>query len=54
MSNKKITTEVSPECCKQLKILAVQKEMSLQKVVAEILEKVMSKKKQVVDDVTVE
>lgn len=41
---KKITAEVSHECWKALKILAVQMEVSLQVVVADILERSMKKK----------
>lgn len=41
---KKVTAEVSHECWKALKLLAVQKEVSLQRIVQEVLEKVMSKK----------
>lgn len=43
----RITTQVSKECWKQLKILAVQKEVSLQLVTQEVLEKAMNKKKSV-------
>lgn len=43
-SKKKVTAEVSHECWKALKILAVQKEVSLQLVVADILERSMKKK----------
>lgn len=42
--DKKITASVSHECWKALKVLAVQKEVSLQLVVKEVLEKSMSKK----------
>jgi len=42
--DKKITASVSHECWKALKILAVQKEVSLQLVVKDVLEKSMSKK----------
>jgi hypothetical protein len=42
--NKKITASVSHECWKALKMLAVQKEVSLQLIVQEILEKAMGKK----------
>jgi predicted DNA-binding ribbon-helix-helix protein len=41
---KKITTEVSNAVWKELKVLAVQKEISLQMVVAELLERSMQKK----------
>lgn len=41
---KKVTASVSLECWKALKVLAVQKEVSLQEVVREVLEKSMSKK----------
>jgi len=41
---KKVTAEVSKECWKTLKVLAVQKEISLQLVVQEILERSISKK----------
>lgn len=40
---KKITASVSLECWKALKILAVQKEISLQLAVQEVLEKSMQK-----------
>ncbi len=53
MNPKKITAEVTHDCWKQLKLLAVQKDTSLQKVIAEILEKVTNRKKIVVDDVSV-
>jgi len=42
--DKKVTASVSHECWKALKVLAVQKEVSLQLVVQDILEKSMSKK----------
>jgi len=42
--DKKITASVSHECWKALKVLAVQKEVSLQLVVQDILHKSMSKK----------
>ena len=42
--DKKVTASVSHECWKALKILAVQKEVSLQLVVQDILERSMSKK----------
>ena len=42
--NKKVTAEVSHECWKGLKLLAVQKEVSLQRIVQEVLERCMSKK----------
>lgn len=41
---KKVTASVSLECWKALKVLAVQKEVSLQVVVQEVLEKSMQKK----------
>lgn len=41
---KKITASVSHECWKALKVLAVQKEVSLQVVVKEVLERSMSKR----------
>lgn len=41
---KKITASVSHECWKALKVLAVQKEVSLQLVVQDILERSMQKK----------
>ena len=40
---KKVTAEVTKECWKALKVLAVQKEIALHAVVAEILEKCMKK-----------
>ena len=46
MEYKKVQTEVSKECWKQLKVIAIQKEISLQRVVQDILERSMSKKKQ--------
>jgi predicted HicB family RNase H-like nuclease len=42
--HKKVTAEVSKECWKALKVLAVQKEISLQQVVQDILEKNMQRK----------
>lgn len=42
--DKKITASISHECWKALKVLAVQKEVSLQVVVREVLEKSMNKK----------
>lgn len=41
---KKVTTSVSLECWKELKVLAVRKQVSLQQVVQDILEKSMQKK----------
>jgi predicted HicB family RNase H-like nuclease len=41
---KKVTAEISKDCWKALKVLAVQKEVSLAEVVKEVLEKSMSKK----------
>lgn len=40
---KKITAEVTKECWKALKVLAVQKELALHAVVAEVLERSMKK-----------
>lgn len=42
--DKKVTASINFECWKQLKILAVQKEVNLQAVVKEILERSMLKK----------
>ena len=42
---KKVGTEVSKECLKKLKILAIQKEITLQECLRNILEKSMSSKK---------
>lgn len=42
--NKKITAEVSHECWKSLKLLAVQKEVSLQQIIKQVLEKCMSRR----------
>jgi predicted DNA binding CopG/RHH family protein len=42
--DKKITASVSHECWKALKVLAVQKEVSLQVVVREVLERMMLKR----------
>lgn len=41
--DKRITTSVSHECWKSLKVLAVQKEVNLQKVVTEVLENYINK-----------
>lgn len=41
---KKVTAEVSKECWKALKVLAVQKEINLSQVVQEILEKSINKR----------
>ena len=43
-SSKKVQTEVSKECWIALKIVALQKDISLQKVITDILERSMSKK----------
>lgn len=40
----RIVTEVTKECRKQLRILAIQKEITLPLVVKEILERAMAKK----------
>lgn len=40
---KKVTAEVSKDCWKALRIIAVQKELALHAVVAEVLEKSMKK-----------
>jgi len=41
---RKISAEVSKECWKKLKIISVQKEISLAECIKEILEKSVSKK----------
>lgn len=41
---KKVTAEVSNECLKKLKILSIQKDLSLAELVKEILERNVSKK----------
>ena len=41
---KKVGTEVSNECLKKLKILAIQQEVALHEKVREILERAVSKK----------
>lgn len=41
---KKINVEVTNECWKKLKILSIQKEVSLPQLVKEVLEKAVSKK----------
>ena len=46
----RIVTEVSKECRKQLRILAIQKETTLPLVVKEILERAMSKKVQTANE----
>lgn len=46
---KKVTAEVNKETWKALKVLAVQKEVSLQQVVQDILEKSMSKKSKLLE-----
>ena len=46
---RKVTASVSHECWKALKILAVQKEVSLQVVVRDVLEKSMQKKIKAID-----
>lgn len=48
-SEKKVSASVSNDCWKSLKVLAVQREVSLQQVVQDILERYSSKKKVVVD-----
>lgn len=48
-NEKKVTATVSNECWKALKVLAVQKEVSLQTIVQEILERYSSKKKVITD-----
>lgn len=40
----RVTTEVSKECRKQLRILAIQKDMTLSEVINDVLERAMSKK----------
>ena len=42
--NKKVTTSVTHECWKSLKFLACEKEVSLQKIMQQILEEKMAKK----------
>ncbi len=44
MKDKKISSTVSIECWKQLKIIGIQKGINLQLVVKDILEKVLNKK----------
>lgn len=46
----RIVTEVTKECRKQLRILAIQKETTLPLVVKEILERAMSKKVQTANE----
>lgn len=41
---KKVSTEVSHDCLKKLKITAIQKEITLAELVRDILERSMSKK----------
>lgn len=41
---KKLNIEINNECWKKLKILSIQKEISLNQCVKELLEKIMSKK----------
>lgn len=48
---KKITLEVSNDCWKKLKILSIQKEISLQDCVKDILEKSMMKKNLLEEDI---
>lgn len=47
---RKVTASISNDCWKALKVLAVQKEVSLQHVVQEVLEKYTSKRKVTVSD----
>lgn len=52
-SSKRVTTEVSKECFKQLKIMSITKEVSLPEVVKQILERTTKKGKSVeVDEVS--
>jgi hypothetical protein len=49
---KKVTAEVSHECLKKLKIISIQKEISLQNYIREVLERSVAKKNFNVDEVS--